>query len=257
MVEVDLVVKVAALLRELAQREPVGASTTEVARASAITRSTAHRILNTLQARGLVDRESSTGAWVLGPEAFLLGTACSARYDLRAVAEPIVRHLASETGESAFLSVRRGDETVCLLREDGSFPLRSHVLYEGIRLPLGVASAGLAILAFAEPAERVAYLDRSDLAVVYGTSHERRAIEERLTQTRSDGYAINPGLIVEGSWGMGAAVFDAAGVPIAALSLTGVEHRFRPERRRTLGRLLMRAAHHASEIMLSRSTVHP
>ena len=53
------------------------------------------------------------------------------------------------TGESAFYSARRGNETVCLLREDGSFPIRSHVLHEGIRFPLGVASAGQVILAFA------------------------------------------------------------------------------------------------------------
>ena len=54
--------------------------------------------------------------------------------------------LARDTGESAFFSARRGDETVCVLSEEGSFPLRSHVLHVGIRFPLGVASAGLAIL---------------------------------------------------------------------------------------------------------------
>jgi hypothetical protein len=31
---------------------------------------------------------------------------------------------------------------VCLAGAEGSFPLRSHVLREGIRFPLGVASAG-------------------------------------------------------------------------------------------------------------------
>lgn len=37
---------------------------------------------------------------------------------------------------------------MCLLREEGSFPVRSFVLHEGVRFPLGVASAGTAILAF-------------------------------------------------------------------------------------------------------------
>nr|WP_286166859.1 hypothetical protein [Arthrobacter sp. AQ5-05] len=45
---------------------------------------------------------------------------------------------------------------------------------------------------------------------------------------------MNPGLIVEGSWGMGTAVFDAADQPAWALSLTGIESRFsagrQPER---------------------------
>ena len=61
--------------------------------------------------------------------------------------DPQDRRLAVRTEESAFLSVRRGDETVCLIREDGAFPIRSFVLSEGVRFPLGVASAGLAILA--------------------------------------------------------------------------------------------------------------
>ena len=71
-----------------------------------------------------------------------------------------MRSLAVRTEESAFLSVRRGDETVCLLREEGSFPIRSFVLSEGVRFPLGVASAGLAILAFLPPHDVDAYFER-------------------------------------------------------------------------------------------------
>jgi DNA-binding IclR family transcriptional regulator len=253
--DVELVVKVSQLLRELARNEPAGATTSDLARSSSVTRSTAHRILHTLFSRGLVDRDIATGTWYLGPEAFLLGTACANRYDLRATAEPIVRRLAGETGESAFLSVRRGDETVCLLREDGSFPLRSHVLYEGIRLPLGVASAGLAVLAFMPDAERAGFLDRVDLTHDYGETHQRSTLEERLERTRVDGYATNPGLIVEGSWGMAAAVFTSHGAPIAALTLTGVEHRFRPERQRLLGPMLLAAAHKLSDALADRARI--
>ena len=66
---------------------------------------------------------------------------------------------------------------------------------------------------------------------------------ERVAATRRDGWALNPGLVVTGSWGMGAAVFDRDDRPAWALSLTGVEHRFAAERRPELGGLLLRAAH--------------
>jgi DNA-binding IclR family transcriptional regulator len=46
---------------------------------------------------------------------------------------------------------------------------------------------------------------------------------------------------------MGAAVFDAAGQPAWALSITGIESRFSAERRPVLGRLLLRHAHALSE----------
>ena len=57
---------------------------------------------------------------------------------------------------------------------------------------------------------------------------------------------MNPGLVLEGSWGMGAAVFDRRGRPAWALSLTGIEPRFRQERQAQLGRLLMDEAHRIS-----------
>jgi DNA-binding IclR family transcriptional regulator len=222
--------------------EPGGATTSEVARRTGLARPTAHRLLISLQREGLLDRDSA-GRWLLGPELYLLGTAAAARYDVTAVAQPFVRRLAQATGESAFFSARRGDETVCLLREDGSFPIRSHVLHEGIRFPLGVASAGLAVLAYLDDAEVAAHLARHDLAAAYGDAHSADALLARVARTRRDGYAVNPGLLVTGSWGMGAAVFDAAERPAWALSLTGVEHRFADDRRPELGRLLLHAAH--------------
>jgi DNA-binding IclR family transcriptional regulator len=186
---------------------------------------------------------------MLGPEMYLLGVAASSRYDITDIAQPFVRKLAEATGESAFFSARRGDETVCLLREEGSFPLRSHVLYEGIRFPLGVASAGLALLAYLFDEEISAYLERADLAAGWGASHEPGQLWARIAATREAGYAVNPGLIVEGSWGMGAAVFDRADQPRWALSLTGVEHRFSTERRERTGHVLLRAAHALSSTL--------
>ena len=77
----------------------------------------------------------------------------------------------------------------------------------------------------------------------WGPAHAEPQIRARIAATRETGYAINPGLIVEGSWGMAAAVFDGNGAPAWALSLTGVETRFKPERRRELGDLLLHQAH--------------
>ncbi|MDJ0394762.1 IclR family transcriptional regulator [Rhodococcus sp. G-MC3] len=239
----NVVARATALLRAVGGAEPTGASTTELARATDLARPTAHRLLTSLAEEGFLDRDTSTGVWALGPEMYLLGSAAAGRYDITDHARAIVHTLARESGESAFLSTRRGDETVCLLREDGRFPLRSHVLYEGVRLPLGVASAGLVILAHLKDREVDDYLERTDLQPDWGVHHSPAAIRHRIATTRENGYAVNPALLVEGSWGIGAAVFDRAGAPAWALSLTGVETRFRPERHRELGTLLLEQAH--------------
>ncbi|KHL18659.1 DNA-binding IclR family transcriptional regulator [Mumia flava] len=241
-----VVEKVGPLLRAVAGHEPGGATTSDLARETRLNRSTTHRLLGSLEAQGLVERDPATARWMLGPETFLLGSAAASRYDVSALARPVVHALSEASGESAFFSVLRGTETVCLIREDGSFPLRSHVLHEGIRFPLGVASAGLVILAFLPAEEADAYLATARLEDTYGPAHAAEPLRARLADARRLGYAVNPGLIVEGSWGMGAAVFDAADRPTGALSLTGVEHRFAAQRRPELGRLLLDAAHRLS-----------
>jgi DNA-binding IclR family transcriptional regulator len=241
-----VITRVAAILRAVG-RQRGGVTTTAVARSTEIPRATAHRMLTALAEQGLIDREPGTGLWFLGPEIYLLGSVSTSRYDAAPVADDLLRALADDTGESAFLSARRGWESVCVSAVEGSFPLRSHVLYPGSRFPLGVASAGLVVLAHLPDTESQRYLDRTDLENDWGTTHSRAAIEDRIRQTRIDGYALNPGLLVEGSWGIGAAVFDALGQPQWALSLTGVQSRMSGERTALLGETLLRTAHELTQ----------
>lgn len=240
----QVVGRVAQLLRIVGHGPRTGRTTADVVKESGLTRPTAYRLLASLAAEGLLEHDGGSGRWYLGPEAYILGSLSARRYDIEDLARDNVRRLADETEESAFLSVLRGNGTVCLLREEGSFPIRSFVLHEGVRFPLGVASAGLAILAYHSDEEIEAYLAESaeDLAG-WGPGHSPEGIRERIRLTRETGYAVNPGLIVEGSWGMGAAVFDSAGRPLWALSLTGIEPRFRGERGQLLGKLLLEEAH--------------
>lgn len=238
-----VVSRVAALLRALSDGDSSGATTSGLARAVGLPRATAHRLLASLSAEGLVDRTADSGRWVLGPELYILGSIAAQRYDIATRAADILGGLARSTGESAFLSARRGDETVVLSAVEGTFPLRSHVLHPGKRLPLGIASAGIVVLAHLSDAEIDRYLASIDLVDEWGPDHSADHIRRRIAETRVDGYSVNPALLVEGSWGIGAAVFDRAGRPEWALSLNGVETRFSSARRAQLGEALLRAAH--------------
>lgn len=239
----NVVARVGAMLRAVAAAEPAGASTTELGKEAGLARPTAHRLLVSLAEEHLVARDPKSGRWSLGPELYLLGVGAAYRYDVTDQARAVITRLARETGESAFFSARRGDETVCVLSEEGSFPLRSHVLHVGIRFPLGVASAGLTILSHLPDRDVDGYFSRVQPESGWGPAHSESAIRARIAAARHTGYAVNPALIVEGSWGIGAAVFDRGGRPAWALSLTGVETRFKPERHHELGTLLLEQAH--------------
>lgn len=241
-----MVARVGAVLRAVAAAEPDGASTTDLGKRAGLARPTAHRLLVALADEHLVARDSKTGRWSLGPELYLLGVGAAYRYDVTDQAREVVTRLVRETGESAFFSVRRGDETVCVLAEEGSFPLRSHVLQVGIRFPLGVASAGLAILSHLSDRDVDDFFTRVQPESEWGPGHAETAIRARVESTRRTGYAVNPALIVDGSWGIGAAVFDRSGKPAWALSITGVETRFKSQRHPELGTLLLEQAHQLS-----------
>lgn len=221
-----------------------GCTAADVAARLGFSRPTAFRLLSALRAEGLLDWDAEAGRWHAGPELYLLGKSAEARFDVTGIARDIVRSLAAKTEESAFLSTRSGDESVCLVHEDGAFPIRSHVLSPGVRFPLGVASAGLVLLAFADRHDVDAYFERHpDLERRWGAAHAEAEIRRRLAETVTRGFALNPGLIVEGSYGIGAAVFDRRGEARWALSITGVEFRFGTDRLPELGRILLAHAH--------------
>ncbi len=110
----QVVRRIGAVLRAVASAQ--GCSTSEVALTSGLSRPTAHRLLASLQAEGFVDREQSSGQWFLGPETYLMGMVAAERFDVTRHARDVVESLAEATGESAFFSVRRQSETICLAR---------------------------------------------------------------------------------------------------------------------------------------------
>jgi DNA-binding IclR family transcriptional regulator len=240
----QVVHRIAVLMRLVGLSRERGADFGELAAASGLTKPTTHRLLSSLAAEGLLDHDPDTGRWHLGPELYIMGSFAASRFPIEQFAAASVQRLAAATGESAFLSMRRGDETVCLVREEGSFPIRSHVLDVGSRFPIGVGSAGLAIIAHLPSDEQERILRKLDLANQrWGVKQSIPAIRETIDAAQSRGYIVNPGRVVEGSWGMAAAVFDRDNRPAWALSLTGIESRFLPDRQRELGRLLLLEAH--------------
>ncbi|MET0782792.1 MAG: IclR family transcriptional regulator [Leifsonia flava] len=243
----QVVQRVGHLLREVTSARGDGVRLNDLVARTGLTKPTVHRLLNSLAAEGLLDQDESSGRWFLGAEMYVMGSAAASRFPIEEIAHPSLVRLAASTGESAFLSMRRRNETICLLREEGSFPIRSFVLAEGTRFPLGIGSAGLAILAHLDEAEQEEHLARLDLSGNrHGVNQTLAGIRKTIAAAREVGYVVNPGRIVEGSWGMAAAIFDRANRPMWALTLTGIESRFKPARQKELGRALLLEAHRVS-----------
>ncbi|KAA0911160.1 IclR family transcriptional regulator [Pusillimonas sp. ANT_WB101] len=227
------------VLRSIARSHENGIGLSVLCQHTKLNKSTVHRITATLISEGLVEQHEQTRRYYLGTECYTLGLIAADRFRLRNVVDEPVRRLARETGDAAFFSVRQGTHALCLLREDGNYPLKSHVLHAGDRHPLGVGGGSLAMLSAMDDKWVNDYLDRSieDIGSLYPV-YTRDVLESVVQESRSRGYAVNRGLVLKGSWGVGVAIRDPDGQVMGAYSIATVESRMSAEREAVLYRLL-------------------
>lgn len=232
-----------AVLRLLTRVGPGGLRMGEIGRRLELNKATAIRLTRTLLEEGFVLRDSGSGCYRLGPEAFAVGLAAEPSYELQRLAAPTLRNLAMETGDTVFFSVLHGYENICLSRDEGDFPIRNQLIKAGDRWPLGIGAGACAILAALDD-EQVADV----LARNAGLRAERfprctdEAIRALVRETRDKGYCVQPGLVIEGSWAVGVPVYDAHGRPVASISVAAIETRLGPARSAALGNRLMQAS---------------
>jgi DNA-binding IclR family transcriptional regulator len=216
-----------------------GVSLSELVERSGLIKSTCRRILIALMEAGLAEQDLITRRYYLGPEAYVLGTIAAERYGIHRLALEGVTRLAKATGDAAFIQVRRGFSVVCLHREDGAYPIRSHVLASGDRHILGAGAGGLALLAaLSDKDVELALAANADSLARHYPMLSRDLLLGQVRETRRTGYSLNPGLLFPGSWGMGMVVRDQHGNPEACLSLAAVENRMQPDRQPELAALL-------------------
>lgn len=231
--------RAAALLRLVASSRLRGASLSELVEGSQLQKPTCRRILVALIDAGLVEQEPVTRRYFLGPESFILGTVAADRFGIHRLAQDGVVRLAQATGDAAFLQIRRDWSVVCLQREDGDYPIRSHVLAPSDRHPLGAGVGGIALLAALDDDEvaRAMEANAGVLAQRYPMLPPP-VVAGLVREARERGYAMNRGLLFPGSWGMAVVVRDAQGRAEACLSLASIESRMQPDREPWLAQLL-------------------
>jgi DNA-binding IclR family transcriptional regulator len=234
-------------------------STTELARACGLPIPTAHRILATLLAHGLLARDERTKRFRLGAGALALGERARAVVDVRSVALPVLRQLSQESGETALLTVLNGarNRSVCLERVESSQPLRLAV-EPGRQLPLHAGASQKVLLAFM-PEEEVDLILTEPLEQLWrATITEPKAVRADTEQIRRRGWATSFEETNAGAWGLAVPVLDQTGGVVAGVGLAGPSARLsRDEANTHLERLHSAAAKIAATLGLRSPTFAP
>lgn len=122
-------------------REPL--TIDEVSGALGVHRSVAYRLIRTLEAHGLVEREQS-GRLQLGPR--LAALAAGVAHDLQAEALPELTSAANELGITCFLVVLDRDECVTLVSVEPRHAVATVAQRPGTRHPVTRGAPGKAVL---------------------------------------------------------------------------------------------------------------
>jgi len=175
---------------------------TAIGRGLGLPKATAHRLLQTLGRRGLVDRDDA-GRYRPGIALVALGLGVIEREPVVAAARPVVEAEAERLGETIFLAGARAGRLFVLDKCEGSAFLRAAPRV-GAEVPLHATAVGKLYLALA--AEQVD-LEESPAAYT-GLTLVGEALDRDLARTRERGWAENREEWIAGLVGLAAPVYS-------------------------------------------------
>lgn len=244
------------LLSLVGRSSDKGMALNEIVDAGGYNKTTTRRLLVALMRARLVEHDQDTRRYYIGEEAYILGTFASPRFGLLNVSRQSLIRIARESGDACFVSIRRDTHSICLHREDGTFPIRSHFLQKGSEYPLGIGAGSLAMLAYLDDDEVEQMLADNAVEIARDFSGVSLAdIRKGVSAARVNGYALNPGLVYESAWGLGVAIAYPDGRLAGALSIAAIDSRMQPPRQRELASILLEEANRV-ETKLARVLDH-
>jgi DNA-binding IclR family transcriptional regulator len=204
------------------------AGVTEIAGELGVHKSTAFRLVSTLESHRLVEQTSDRGRYRLGVGILRLAGATTARLDLVQEARPVCRQLAADTGETVNIAVLSESSALYLDQIAGSSALQPHN-WVGQHIPLHATSNGKVLLSG---------LDDARLAEVLGTLArftpttitKKKELREELVLVREQGYAVAVDELEEGLTAAAAPIHNAHGDVVASMSVSGPTFRLGADR---------------------------
>jgi DNA-binding IclR family transcriptional regulator len=199
--------------------------------------STVYRYLRTLAEFGFVDRHE--GTFRLGPKLLIGGGSNVSTERLIRHADPALRMLVAETGETALVVRRIGLASVCLHQVECDEALRVTV-EPGSMSPLYAGAPGRVLLAFA-PSEILEEVLAQDLRRYTPDTPTETELREGIGSIVMTGMAVSDGELIAGTVAVAAPVFREDGI-VGAIAVIGPASRCDDEWRGRAGRFLLEAA---------------
>lgn len=209
-------------------------SVTEIGDALGIHKSTAFRMLATLEQKGFVTQEAERGKYRLGRTLVYLAEAVNVDSDLLQASRPVCKWLSEVTQETVNIAVLEKQEVVNIDQVIGSSGVVS-MNWVGMRNPLSCTSTGKVLLAFSEP-QQVSLLPCTQYSI-----RDLNIFKKQLEDIRQHGYGFSLEELELGLNAVAAPIFSSQGKSIASICISGPSYRVTQERIPELGELTKQA----------------
>lgn len=216
---VNSVMKAFAVLNAFRPEQPV-MTVSEIAGAGGLDRGTAFRLVHTLLALGYLSAVP-VRKYRLTLKCLELGFMALSSHDLWAHAQPMLEGCVPELADAASLGVLDGADVLYLQRIDKGLARHNVDRRPGRRVRAYGAALGHAMLAFLPEAQQVRILESAErVKLSERTLTGLPELLQRLREVRERGYAVSDGENAYGLRTVAVPVCDAAGTPVAGVSLT-------------------------------------
>ncbi len=240
------------ILRMLASSPSEGETIANMSEYLGLTHSTTYRIIKALEREGVVQRTHGTRHYTIGPELVWLGLGAYPKIPVALAANPALKQLSKEVGDSVFLAVRSGFDSVYVDRLLGSYPVQEVELCIGSRRPLGVNVAGRAILGFL-PEDAMRSIVEANAARYSAFSSSTDIVLRDAALARRRGYIWNDSLTAPDRRVLAAPILDISGSAVAAVCIIARQYRLSETRIATIVPALLEAAKTASRNLIEAS----
>ncbi len=203
---------------------------------------TLHRMLQQLEAGGLLQREVDGRHYGMGTRLRRLAENLLLNDSLHGARHTVLRRLVEEVGESCNITALSGSEVIYLDRVETAAPLRFY-LHPGSRVPVHCSASGKIFLAQMGAAQRQRLLANGPLdAYTPKTLTEPAQIEREIARVRQDGFAVDNEEFLPGLLCIAALVPSASGPSNLCVALQAPVMRLDLAKAKTLLPALQRAA---------------
>ncbi len=201
----------------------------DVAECSGMTKPTALRMLNTLEANGYLMRDKSK-AYCLGLRFLELANAVTERLDIRHAALAHMDELLIKVDQAVNLVIRDGYEAVYIEKRETGHAVRMYTRI-GRRAPLYAGACPRCLITFLPDKDLQELLPKLTLVPFTPKTPKTIAeLEERIKRERSLGYCFSQGELFEGTSAIAMPVRDHTRKVVGAISLAGPSASFNEEK---------------------------